>query len=234
MTDTARAQGFSTVEALDAAFSGQPCELICTDGRRRPLATQRWAGTASSTDLALFVDRCSGPTLDLGCGPGRLSGALTERGVAVLGVDISPEAVRLTRARGARALVADVFSELPGPGSWAHVLLADGNIGLGGRPELLLRRASALLAPGGTVLVELAAAGSVAIHAGVRLRVGLRDSASFDWATVGIDAIADLATGADLAVSDLVSSNGRHVATLQHRTWRRKRDQDPDEPHERS
>lgn len=220
MTDTVDAPVLSTAEALDAAFSGQPCELLCADGRRRPLATHRWTGAATPSDVTLFVDRCTGPTLDLGCGPGRLSGALTARGVPVLGVDISPEAVRQTRLRGSRALVADVFSELPGSGSWAHILLADGNIGLGGHPELLLRRAAALLAPAGTAVVELAAAGAVAIHAGVRLRVGHRDSASFDWATVGVDAIHEVATAADLVVSDLISTSGRHVAILRHRSSR--------------
>ena len=48
----------------------------------------------------------------------------------------------------------DLFGPLPGEGTWAHVLLADGNIGIGGDPLRLLRRAARLLRPGGTVLVE--------------------------------------------------------------------------------
>ncbi|MDN5894566.1 MAG: class I SAM-dependent methyltransferase [Nocardioides sp.] len=208
----------TTAEALDAAFSGRSCELVHSDGRHRPLATDRWTGAASPSDHALFVDRCRGTTLDLGCGPGRLSGALQDRGVDVLGVDISSEAVRLTKARGAPALCRDAFTDLPGTGSWTHVLLADGNVGLGGRPEHLLRRVAKLLAPRGTALVELASAGAVSIHADVHLRVGDRFSGSFDWATVGVEAIDDVAGAADLVVTDLVSMAGRHVATLQHRT----------------
>ncbi len=215
MTDT---RPMTTVEALDAAFAGQSCEMVRADGLRRPLATHRWSGPASPSDLALFVDRCAGPTIDVGCGPGRLAGALWARGVDVLGVDTSPEAVRQTLARGAPALCRDVFAHLPREAHWEHVLLADGNIGLGGHPDRLLRRVASLLSPTGTALVELAGAGSVSIHAGVRLRVGERDSGSFDWATVGVDAIADVADEAGLAVVDLVSVDRRHVATLQHRS----------------
>lgn len=215
MTEATIFSRMTTTEALDAAFSGQACELVRSDGSWRRLATERWAGSASATDVALFIDRCTGLTLDLGCGPGRLTGALWDRGVDVLGLDISPEAVRQTRLRGAPALCQDAFAHLPGAMHWEHVLLADGNIGLGGRPRRLLQRVAALLNPRGTVLVELAGTGAVSIHEGVHLRVGDRSSRSFDWATVGVDAIDDLAAGADLAVVDLVTMNNRHVATLQ-------------------
>ena len=213
MTDTLP---MTTTEALDAAFAGQSCELVRADGARRPLATHRWSGPVSRSDLVLFVDRCTGRTLDLGCGPGRLAGELRRRGVDVLGVDSSPEAVRQTIARGAQAVCRDVFADLPGGSSWEHVLLADGNIGLGGRPDLLLQRVAALLSPHGTVLVELAGDGALSVHEGMHLRVGDRRSGCFDWATVGVDAIAGVARAAGLCVADLVSTAGRHVAILQH------------------
>ena len=217
MTNTTSASPMTTAEALDAAFSGQVCELVRPDGRSRRLPTDRWTGHASATDVALFVERCTGPTLDVGCGPGRLTEALWDREVNVLGLDISPEAVRQTRKRGAPAFCHDIFATLPGPGLWEHVLLADGNIGLGGRPEHLLQRVATLLRPRGTAFVELDGAGAVSIHEGVHLRVGERDSGPFDWATVGVDAIDSLAAAADLVVVDLVSMADRHVATLQHR-----------------
>lgn len=204
----------SAAEALDAAFAGNCCELVRPDGRRRRLETHRWAGSASPSDLALFVDRCSAPTLDLGCGPGRLSGALHDRGIPVLGVDVSAEAVRQTRARGADALVGDLFAPVPGAQTWGHVLLADGNIGLGGRPVRLLRRVAELMAPHGRVLVEVAATGGVSIHHGIRLHVGGRVSAQFDWATVGLDAIDQIAADAGLFADDVAAKDGRCVATL--------------------
>ena len=90
----------------------------------------------------------------MGCGPGRLTVALTERGIPALGVDISRAAVARTRQAGAPALHRSVFDPLPGQGRWATVLLADGNIGIGGLPARLLRRCAQLLAPGGRILIE--------------------------------------------------------------------------------
>ena len=219
MTDaliSTRLSSMTTAEALDAAFAGQSCELVRADGTSRRLPTDRWTGPASAIDVALFVSRCTGPTLDVGCGPGRLSGALWDREVNVLGLDISLEAVRQTRKRGAPALCLDIFDALPGAGLWEHVLLADGNIGLGGRPKVLLELVATLLSLHGTVLVELAGTGAMSIHEGVHLRVGERDSGSFDWATVGVDAIEEVAAAADLVVVDVVSVADRYVATLQH------------------
>lgn len=81
-----------------------------------------------------MLAHCVGTTLDIGCGPGRMSQALAARGACVLGIDVVPEAVTLTRARGASALVCDVFAPVLGEGRWDTALLADGNIGIGGGP----------------------------------------------------------------------------------------------------
>lgn len=208
----------STAQALDAAFAGESCDVVTADGSSRALSTDRWTGEASPADLALFVEPCTGPTLDVGCGPGRLAGALVDRGVDVLGVDISPEAVRQTRSRGATALCGDVFAQLPGANRWHHVLLADGNIGLGGHPARLLRRIADLLSPHGTALVELDGTGAVAVHENLCLRVGERLTHPFDWATVGTQAIDELAAAAGLVVTDLRQVSHRSVASLQHRS----------------
>ena len=87
-----------------------------------------------------MLAHCVGPTLDVGCGPGRMSAHLAGRGRCVLGIDVVREAVDQTRARGVSALLRDVFAPLPGEGRWDTALLADGNIGIGGDPVALLRR----------------------------------------------------------------------------------------------
>ena len=71
-----------------------------------------------------------------------------------LGVDQSATAVALARRSGAPALRRDVFDPLPGTGRWHTVLLADGNVGLGGDPWRILRRAGELLRNGGCCVAE--------------------------------------------------------------------------------
>ena len=97
---------------------------------------------------------CEGPTIDLGCGPGRLVAHLVRRGIPALGVDLSATAVQLARRSGAPALRRDVFEPLPGTGRWQTVLLADGNVGLSGDPRRVLRRAAELLMRGGRCVAE--------------------------------------------------------------------------------
>lgn len=209
----------TTSEALDRAFAGEPCELVRADGTSRLMPITRWQSEATPADIELFIERCHGPTLDVGCGPGRLTAALTNRGLDTVGVDISGEAVRQTRQRGAAAVQVDIFDDLPGARTWQHVLLADGNIGMGGDPVRLLRRLAELLAPQGSALVELAST-SGAVHDQITLRIGRELSEPFSWATVGIDAIDDLADAAELKVSRIRNSSGRFVATLRHRDRR--------------
>ena len=72
-----------------------------------------------------------------------------------LGVDLSPVAVR-DRARPRRRRDPRLgLRARPRAGAWGTALLLDGNIGIGGEPAALLRRARELLAPGGAVLAEL-------------------------------------------------------------------------------
>lgn len=113
-----------------------------------------FAGDLDRAD-EVVLDACRGPVLDAGCGPGRLGAALLARGTVCLGVDLDPEAVRTARRRGLPCVQADVLGPLPAPGAWGTVLLADGNLGLGGDPVALLDRCRRLLAPGGRVLVDL-------------------------------------------------------------------------------
>ena len=125
-----------------------PLGLRTEDGRLLTLDVARWLGAADAADRTV-LDRCRGPVLDVGCGPGRLVRELNARGMAALGVDIAETAVALTRGAGFPALLRSVFADLPGEGRWPTVLLIDGNIGIGGDPYRLLARIGRLLANDG-------------------------------------------------------------------------------------
>ena len=160
------------------------------------LSLDDWTHAADQDDLAL-LDLCAGPTIDVGCGPGRLTEALGALGHVVLGIDVTPEAVGRAVRRGGTALHRDVFAPLPGEGRWRTALLADGNIGIGGDPARLLRRLARLLDPtSGRVVAELAPPGTAPSTGRATLRDGGRVAFAFPWSVVGVDDIAGLAAGA--------------------------------------
>jgi SAM-dependent methyltransferase len=187
-------------------------EIEYADGRRVPLRIDDWLEMIPG-DVSM-LDRCQGPTLDVGSGPGRLTVALAERGIPALGIDITPSAVQLARACGALALHRDVFATVPGTGRWARVLLADGNIGIGGDPEALLARVAELLKPAGLALVEVEPPGAPLAREMVRLSHAGRCSSWFPWATIGADQIGELSLNAGLAVTEVWTDAGRWFAAL--------------------
>jgi SAM-dependent methyltransferase len=201
-----------TAGAFDLGLSGVRCRLDRDGASSRTLRVRRWHAEPCRSDRWL-LDGCRGPTVDLGCGPGRLIAALIERGIPALGVDSSPVAVQLCMHRGAVALRRNLFEELPGEGRWHHALLADGNLGIGGDPVALLRRARRLLTPGGTVLVELT--NRRGLWRGPARVVGPDGVAGawFPWAEVGVDVIGDVAAAAGLRLSR-VRRRGRAFAEL--------------------
>ncbi|WP_425825416.1 class I SAM-dependent methyltransferase [Streptomyces fractus] len=79
--------------------------------------------------------QAAGRVLDVGCGGGRHAVEWLARGHEVVGLDSSPEAVRVTRERGVEAVVGSV-PELPdGLGRFDTVALMGNNLGLLGGPD---------------------------------------------------------------------------------------------------
>lgn len=196
-----------------ALWAGADWRVHAAGGSALPFDVGRWIATPDAADETLLA-RCDGPTLDVGCGPGRFVAALAARGVPALGVDVAAAAVAMTRAGGGLALRRSVFDPLPGDGRWCVALLADGNIGIGGNAGALLTRIRELLAPGGILLVEVEDLDvAVSMVATIADREG-RVQASFPWLRIGAAPLLRLATACGFEQADHWGRDGRHFLAL--------------------
>jgi SAM-dependent methyltransferase len=109
----------SVEEVFAHVFRGHPCVFNGPGAHRLDLPADAWSGSVEGDHAVL--DLCRGPTLDVGCGPGRMTQLLAERGAIVLGIDVVPEAVWQTRGRGVAAILRDVFERVPAEGRWETV-----------------------------------------------------------------------------------------------------------------
>ncbi|MFJ5533774.1 class I SAM-dependent methyltransferase [Streptomyces sp. NPDC093261] len=177
------------------------------------LDVERWCAAVDAADTSV-LRRCTGPVLDVGCGPGRLVAALAARGLPALGVDISPIAVSRTRSLGGCALRRSVFECLPKEGRWGTVLLMDGNVGIGGDPAALLARLRELVRPGGRLLAEAAPQ-----DVDERLTVRVEDAHGrhgrpFPWARLGTTALARAADATGWILTGRWTAGGRPFVEL--------------------
>jgi len=204
-----------------------PYEQALLDPRRRPTlqlvgSHPALPGVGEPIDVAAFrgfaddVDRgvlgmTTGSVLDLGCGPGRMVEAAVRLGRRALGVDLSAVAVKLAARRGVPVLNASVFDRLPGEGHWGAVLLLDGNVGIGGDPEALLRRASTLVRPDGSARIVVEAHRMEGDHRfdAVIVDDAGRRSAIFPWAQLGTQALVAVGASSGLRLVQRRRSGGR-------------------------
>lgn len=201
-------------EVFSHALRGEDCFLTAEEGTALRVPVEDWTRAPDRADQQLLA-LCAGPTLDVGCGPGRLTAELAARGQVVLGIDLVSEAVAQTRGRGGSALLRSVFDPVPGEGRWETALVADGNVGIGGDPAALLHRIRRLLAPGGRVVAEVSAPGVRTTQVLARLQCPCGRSDAFPWSVVGADDVAELADSSGLALQEVRDLGGRWAAVLE-------------------
>jgi SAM-dependent methyltransferase len=193
--------------ATDRGHPSPVLHLRRDDGSSDVLPVSAWAGQLDFCDRMLLQSLQSrpGPVLDVGCGPGRLAAATARAGLP-----------SLARARGASAAVASVFDVLPHSGPWRHVLLIDGNVGIGGSPTALLRRCRDLLDDRGTVHAEINPPGRPERSGQVRLERHPDGALGewFPWAEVSVAGLSRAARAAGLSISRIWTRSGRWFAEM--------------------
>jgi SAM-dependent methyltransferase len=99
-----------------------------------------------------------GRALDVGCGAGRVALHLQERGHEVVGIDLSPLAIEVSRRRGVRdARELPVTQVGPELGRFDTIVMFGNNFGLmgsGKRAPWLLRRFRSIANEGARILAE--------------------------------------------------------------------------------
>ncbi|MFV8753623.1 class I SAM-dependent methyltransferase [Nannocystaceae bacterium ST9] len=182
-----------------------------------------------------------GRVLDVGCGVGRHAIHLQSLGLAVTGIDISPGAIEVARARGlidARVLSIDALGELE-PGAFSTVLMLWNNFGLFGTPERakpLLEVLDRITTADARILAasrdpsslpgeanERArranlARGRSAGQLRLRFRYGARIGAWYDYLLVGVDEMQTILSGTAWTTKQVHSSGADHVAVFAKRS----------------
>ena len=104
------------------------------------------------------IDMARGRVLDIGCGAGRHALYLQSKGLDVLGVDLSPLAIKTCKLRGLKKTkIASITDASPRWGTFDTIIMFGHNFGLFGtfaRARRLLRRFGRMTSPAGRLIVQ--------------------------------------------------------------------------------
>jgi len=179
-----------------------------------------------------------GKALDVGCGAGRVALHLQNKGLDVLGIDVSPLAVRTCKERGLKnARVMSVTGASRRLGTFDTIVMYGNNFGLFGsfkRARWLLGRFRAMTSDAARIIAESndPYATDEPAHLGyhkrnrargrmggqIRLRVRYRDYATpwFDYLLVSRDEMREILAGTGWRVSRFIDSDGSpYVAVIE-------------------
>lgn len=104
------------------------------------------------------IDQARGRVLDIGCGAGRHALYLQSKGLDVLGIDVSPLALKTSRLRGLKKTkLASITDVSPRWGTFDTIVMFGNNFGLFGslpRARQLLRRFHRMTSPSARLIVQ--------------------------------------------------------------------------------
>lgn len=173
---------------------------------------QDWLVRANDFERSL-LRTARGPLVDIGCGPGRMLVAAAELGLAACGVDSNSLAAEHARKQGATVFQQSVFDPLPG--SFQTLLLLDGNIGIGGDPQALLKHLHTMAAPGARLIVETDQLLTLeARYQAILVDSAGRSSETFDWARLGAEPLQRHAANAGWSLVNSLEHGGRRISVL--------------------
>ena len=226
--------------------------LALLDGRRSPEIVERddgliEAGNYNDVYMAPFrrwppLNRRAmrfvrGRVLDVGCGAGRVCLHLQERGLDVVGIDISPGAVEVCRRRGVRDVRVCPIEDLDESfGVFDTIVMLGNNFGLfGGRSKArrLLRRFHALTSERGRIVAETRDVyrtddpahlayhernrrrGRMAGQLRIRIRYRLATSPWFDYLMVSREELEQLLAGTGWHLARTLDADDMYIAVIE-------------------
>ncbi|MFQ5945103.1 MAG: class I SAM-dependent methyltransferase [Anaerolineae bacterium] len=104
------------------------------------------------------MEHARGRVLDIGCGAGRHALYLQDKGLEVLGIDNSPNAIKVCRARGLKeTMVLSITQVSRRLGTFDTILMMGNNFGLVGNPlraRWILRRFHGMISDRGRIIAQ--------------------------------------------------------------------------------
>ena len=179
-----------------------------------------------------------GRVLDIGCGCGRVALHVQNKGVDAAGIDVSPLAIKVCKARGLKQAKVMSITELPGTlGAFDTIVMYGRNFALMGsfkRARWLLRRFRAMTGPNARIIAETcdpyetAMPVHLAYHRAnrrrgrmsgqLRIRIRYQQYATpwFDHLLVSKDEMRDIVAGTGWKISRFFDSKGSaYIAVLE-------------------
>lgn len=176
------------------------------------------------------IGYAKGVVLDVGCGAGRVSLHLQEKGCDVVGIDTSPLAVKICRLRGVKKAKLMPIQKVDfAPGSFDSVVMFGNNFGLLGSrsgAKMILRRLWRMTSEGATLIGESVdpyetanpdhleyqranrAKGRMPGQVRIRIRYRTFVGRWFDYLLVSQDEMKGLVDGTGWRVQRFVTSKG--------------------------